>query len=73
MAGLSGPALSELPQLYPLADAPSPSGAGDVRAATGGSNDLLPCASVEGLPNDCSNGLGSREKWLGGFVWSVEK
>lgn len=64
MAGLNGPALNELPQLYPLVDAPSPRGAGDVRAATGGSKDLLPGASVDGLPNDCSNGLGSRDKWL---------
>lgn len=32
--------------------------------ATGGRMDLLPGVSDDGFPNDCSNGFGSREKWL---------
>ena len=40
------------------------SGPEDVRAATAGSSDLFAGASNEGLPNDCSKGFGSREKWL---------
>ena len=68
IAGLNGPDLSELDQLYPPADgAPLTSGAGEVRAATGGSKDLLPGVSVAGLPNDCSKGFGSSEKWL--LLW----
>ena len=64
IAGLNGPDLSEFVQLYPLAElAPPNNGAGEVSAATGGSNDF-PGVSDEGLPKDCSNGFGSREKWL---------
>lgn len=66
MAGLNGPDLNEFDQLYPPADvAPPRRGAdGDVRAATGGNKDLFPGVSEDGLPKDCSNGFGSREKWL---------
>lgn len=72
MAGLNGPDRSEFDQLYPPADAAPPkSGAGDVRDATGGSNDLLPGVSVDGFPKDCSKGFGSREKWL--LLWLEEK
>lgn len=68
IAGLNGPDLKEFVQPYPPADgAPLTSGAGEVSAATGGSKDLLLGVSVAGLPNDCSKGLGSSEKWL--LLW----
>jgi hypothetical protein len=62
MAGLSGPALSEFGQLNPAELGPPPRrDAGDVKAATGGNNDF-PGVSVDELPKDCSNGLGSSAK-----------
>lgn len=72
MAGLSGPDRSEFDQPYTPADAAPPSiGAGDVSDATGGRIDLVPGVSVDGFPNDCSNGFGSSEKWL--LLWGPEK
>lgn len=71
MAGLRGPERNELDQLYPPVELVVCK-AGEVREATGGSNDL-PGVSLEepAAPalfppplNDCSNGLGSREKGL---------
>lgn len=72
MAGLNGPDLNEFDQLYPLAELlpPGRRDAGEVSAATDGNKDF-PGVSDDGLPNDCSNGLGSREKWL--LLWSDEK
>lgn len=61
IAGLSGPDLKELPSCQP--GVPSgPMGAGEVRLATEGRPGNLPGVSVEGLPKDCSKGLGSNEK-----------
>lgn len=63
IAGLRGPERSELDQLYPLLVL-APGIAGEVSSATDGRSDL-PGVSLVGSPlNDCSNGLGSREKGL---------
>lgn len=68
MAGLRGPDRRDCAKLYPVAAEPSCGrGAGDVKAATDGSN-LLSAASDEGCPKDFSKGLGSREKWLVSFA-----
>jgi hypothetical protein len=64
IAGLSGPERREFGQLKPPLDVPpGRRDAGDVRAATGGNSDF-PGVSTDGLPKDCSKGLGSKEKWL---------
>ena len=63
IAGLRGPDLNDEEKLYPPLDVPSgASGAGDVRAATGGRSDLLSVISAEGWPKDFSKGFGSRDR-----------
>ena len=70
MAGLNGPDRKEFCQLKLPADC-APGKAGDVKDATGGSNDF-PGVSADGRPNCWSKGLCSSEKCVPP-LWRAEK
>jgi hypothetical protein len=74
MAGLSGPVLRDPPpQLNGVLPLPGKRDEGDVKAATLGNlvppgvSTVLVAVPLPPVPNDCSNGFGSRLSWLGKY------